>query len=197
MAERGRGPTTRSIPAPADPLIGQKQPVVQIEWGFPNANKICFREAIQKKKFIFSDFVRNTVQPSHPIPIWDLINWDNFEHSRPLPSHQKLGHLSLKNTQITQINTKLCQSNHLNFKNLEEVLKKNITEHMTLAQNKIWFQKIMSGSASFYLNLSTIWIQEKGVQPPLPLKLDPKLSLYKNWVQSYSLPPFFGQSPKI
>ena len=57
MAERGRGPTTRSIPAPADPLIGQKQPVVQIEWGFPNANKICFWEAI-KKKFIFSDFVR-------------------------------------------------------------------------------------------------------------------------------------------
>ena len=58
MAERGRGPTTRSIPAPADPLIGHKQPVVQIEWGFPNANKICFRDAIKKKKFIFSDFVR-------------------------------------------------------------------------------------------------------------------------------------------
>ena len=51
MAERGRGPTTRSILAPADPLIGQKQPVVQIEWGFPNANKICFREAIKKSSY--------------------------------------------------------------------------------------------------------------------------------------------------
>ena len=69
------------------------------------------------------------------MPIWDLINWEDFEHSRPLPSHQKLGLLSLKNTQ--------------NFKNLEEVLKKNITEHMTLAQNKIWFYKIMSDQQVF------------------------------------------------
>ena len=38
-----------------------------------------------------------------PIPIWDYNNWEDFIDSRPLPSHQKLGHLSLKNKLMTKI----------------------------------------------------------------------------------------------
>ena len=158
------------------------------------------REAIQKKKVIFSDFVRNTDQPSLPMPIWDLINWEDFEHSRPLPSHQKLGLLSLKNTQITQIKIKSI----INCKYIYQTImfsSQLISFAPFCAPADSYALSVptefMSGSASFYLNLSTIWIQEKGIQPPLPLKLDPKLSLYKIWVWSYSLPPFFGQSPKI
>ena len=141
--------------------------------------------------FIFSDFVRNTDQPSLPMPIWDLINWEDFEHSRPLPSHQKLGLISLKNTQITQIKIKSI----INCKYIYQTImfsSQLISFAPFCAPADSYALSVptefMSGSASFYLNLSTIWIKEKGIQPPLPLKLDPKLSLCKN-VGLVLLPP--------